>query len=78
MVDNPQPSSAEVADITNAVLDGCDAILLTGETAYGLHPLQTINTCRKVILEAERCWRPPVVSMPQSASMDEVLAFSAV
>jgi pyruvate kinase len=45
MVDHAHPTSAEVADITNAVLDGCDAVVLTGETAEGKHPLETINTC---------------------------------
>jgi pyruvate kinase len=48
------PSRSEVTDITNAVLDGCDALLLSGETAYGHHPVLTLQACSKICLETER------------------------
>jgi pyruvate kinase len=50
---NPIPSSAEVADVTNAILDGADCICLAGETGTGLFPLESITTCDRIILEAE-------------------------
>ena len=47
------PTSAEINDITNAVFDGCDAIMLTGITAMGNYPRKSVRICSKVILEAE-------------------------
>ncbi|CAG9320328.1 unnamed protein product [Blepharisma stoltei] len=54
MVHKHTPSSSEVTDITNAVLDGCDALLLTGETAYGDNPVAALQACSRICLEAER------------------------
>ncbi|CAG9325760.1 pyk [Blepharisma stoltei] len=54
MVHQKHPSSAEVTDISNAILDGCDALLLTGETAYGDHPVLALQTCEQICLEAEK------------------------
>lgn len=51
---NTVPSRSEVNDITNAVLDGCDALLLSGETAYGHHPLLALETCSKICVETEK------------------------
>ena len=46
MMHNPYPTKAEVSDITNAVLDGCAAIMLSGETAIGDFPLETVQVMR--------------------------------
>ena len=54
MVVSPTPTRAEVSDITNAVLDGCDAILLSEETAVGEHPVETVKVADTIIKEAER------------------------
>jgi pyruvate kinase len=51
--ENDEPTRAEVSDIANAVLDGVDAIVLTGKTANGLYPVETIFTINKILDEAE-------------------------
>ncbi|MCI0859985.1 MAG: pyruvate kinase [Chloroflexi bacterium] len=56
MVESPIPTRAEVSDITNAVLDGCDAILLSDETAVGQYPVETVKVAALTITEAERIY----------------------
>jgi pyruvate kinase len=53
MVESPTPTRAEVSDITNAVLDGCDAILLSEETAVGKFPVETVKVAESTIRSAE-------------------------
>lgn len=54
MIDNPFPTKAEVGDITHAVLDGCAATMLSGETAVGAHPVAAVALMRQVAAAAER------------------------
>lgn len=54
MVINKQPTRSEVTDVTNAVLDGADALVLTGETAYGEDPVGALKFCIKICQEAEK------------------------
>lgn len=49
MIDNPQPSRAEVNDVANSVLDGADALMLSGETSVGEHPAQVIQAMSSII-----------------------------
>ena len=52
MTERPVPTRAEVSDIANAILDGADALMVTGETAVGKHPVKVIKS-KRVIVESE-------------------------
>ena len=70
MVENPEPTRAEVGDVATAVIQGADVVMLSDETANGQYPLETVKEMKKVILYAQNHSRiAPLSQLPVGESM---------
>jgi len=63
MITNQVPTRAEVNDVANSIMDGADAVMLSGETSVGEFPLEVIKQMRKIIESVENS---PLISMPET------------
>lgn len=80
MIRNPRPTRAEASDVANAILDGTDAIMLSGETAVGKYPVRAVQTMVRIAEQVERSLKPlqSRPSITEGCTITDAVCYAAV
>lgn len=72
MMTNPRPTRAEASDIANAIMDGTDCIMLSGETASGQYPVESVQTMARIAIRTEEALEAKKLSAAQCTTTDAI------
>jgi len=78
MIENPIPTRGEVVDVVSALMDGVDALMLTGETAIGKYPVETVRWLAKIIQRYEKTITPPRRKIGEGSAITDKFAAGIV